>query len=134
MSNEFPFRVDPKNPIAVYAQIQNLVQFAIASGRAKPGDTLPTIRDWSDYLGVNANTVTKALRDLELKGYVTTRRGVGVKVAANAQARCKAEVHEMARRHLKNAVGECAAAGLTNAQIQKIVTSSLASGFQPYGD
>ncbi len=134
MAEKLLFRVNLRGPIAVYMQIQNHVQFAIASGRVKPGETLPSVRDLSAMLGVNANTVTKALRDLELKGLITSRRGIGIKVAENARARCKAEVQDMVRRHLRDAVGECTAAGLTKAQTQQIVASTLGSNYQPYAD
>ncbi len=134
MSGKFSLRVNTKSPIAVYMQIEYHVQFAIASGRIKSGDALPSVRDLSESLDVNPNTVTKAFRDLELKGLVTTRRGIGVRVAENARAKCKGEVLEMVRCHLRTAVGECIAAGLTKAQIKKLAAAALASNHQPYAD
>ena len=134
METRFKFRVNERSPIAVYIQIQNQVQFAIASGRVKSGEALPSVRDLSAMLGVNTNTVTKALRDLELKQLIVSRRGVGVSVAENARARCKADVHDMVRKHLRDAVGECNAAGLTKQQIQKLVAQTLASDYEPYQD
>jgi GntR family transcriptional regulator len=116
----------------VYVQIQNQIRFAIASGRVKSGDALPSVRDLSTMLNVNSNTITKALRDLELKGLIISRRGIGIRVADGARRRCKAEVLDLVRRHLRDAVGQCAAAGLTDAQTRKIVSATLASGYQPY--
>jgi GntR family transcriptional regulator len=119
--------------MAVYRQIENHLQFAIASGRIRAGQALPSVRQLSDALEVNPNTVTKALRDLEIKGLVTTVRGIGVKVAPNAKLQCRKSVQEMVRSHLRNVVGECVAAGLTSAQIRKLVADTLRTGHQPYG-
>lgn len=44
--------------VAVYVQIENHVQFAIASGKLKAGDQLPSVRELSERLDVNPNTVS----------------------------------------------------------------------------
>ena len=77
MREDIEFSVDPEGPIAVYVQIENQIQFAIAAGKLKAMDPLPSVRDMSTSLKVNPNTVTKAYRDLELLGVVITRRGIG---------------------------------------------------------
>ena len=56
--------VDIYSSVAVYVQIENQVQFAIASGKLKPGDRLPSVRELSERIDVNPNTVAKAYRDL----------------------------------------------------------------------
>jgi DNA-binding transcriptional regulator YhcF (GntR family) len=43
--------------VAVYVQIENTVQFAVASGRLKADDQLPSVREASEKLNVNPNTV-----------------------------------------------------------------------------
>lgn len=134
MSEYLDIRINPDGPIAVYVQIENHIQFAIASGRVKSGQTLPSVRDLSESLKVNPNTITKSYRDLELTGLVTTRRGIGVKVAENARALCKKSVADMVRGHLRDAVGECFASGMTQAQIKKIVSETLASDYLPYSE
>lgn len=132
MTSELRFCVDHEGPIAVYIQIENQIQFAIASGSIKQGDPLPSVREMSSMLALNPNTVTKAYRDLELMGLVKTRRGVGVKVSDGARALCKTRVHSMVKQHLRDAVGECTSAGLTAAQIQKITSAAISSGYAPY--
>ena len=132
MTDELRFCVDQESPIAVYVQIENQIQFAIASGSIKHGDPLLSVREMSSMLAVNPNTVTKAYRDLELMGLVRTRRGIGVNVSDNARALCKKRVHDMVKQHLRDAVGECTSAGLTPAQISKITSSVISSGYSPY--
>jgi GntR family transcriptional regulator len=76
---------------------------AIAEGEAKPGERLPPARDLAAILGVNRNTVLRALRDLRDEGLLDFRRGRGVTVsrtppqgAVHPRAR---ELLELARRH-----------------------------------
>jgi len=126
------FCVDLESPIAVYVQIENLVRFEIASGRVGPGETLPSVRDMSNMLGVNPNTVTKAYRDLELLGMVNTRRGVGVTVADQAPKLCRAATWAMVRNHLRDAVAECLAAGIAESEIRDIVSATLQECPPPY--
>ncbi len=132
MPNEVQFSVDQAGPIAVYIQIENQIQFAVASGLIKRGDPLPSVRDLSLQLKLNPNTVTKAYRDLELMGLVKTRQGIGVKVSDGARRLCKKRVTDMVKQHLRDAVGECNAAGFTPAQVRKISSEAISSKYAPY--
>jgi GntR family transcriptional regulator len=80
--------------IAVYVQIENQVRFAIASGKLKAGDQLPSVRELSERLEVNPNTVAKSYRDLEVMGLLYTRRGMGVYVNKGVEAKCRDEVRK----------------------------------------
>ena len=133
MSKNLVFTIDLESTIAVYVQIENQVQFAIASGKLQPGDTLPSVREMSSMLDVNPNTVTKAYRDLELMQLVHTRRGVGVTVSEKAPRLTKERTRAMVLAHLQEAVAECAATGLSAAEIRSAVSETLDNGFSPYG-
>ena len=126
------FAIDTQSPIAVYVQIENLIQFAIASGRLKPGDTLPSVREMSLTLDINPNTVTKAYRDLEILQIVTTRRGVGVAISDKAPKICKEKTIDMVRGHLRDAIAECLAAGLSAADINAMVKTVATARVAPY--
>jgi GntR family transcriptional regulator len=128
----FRFSINVESPIAVYVQIENQVQFAIAAGRYKSGDALPSVRDMSEMLDVNPNTVTKAYRDLEMLGIVHTRRGVGVTVAAKAPKLCLKTTREMVTSHLRDAVAEGLSCGMAGSEIRKIVTGAIDSRLAPY--
>ncbi len=132
MATDVSFSVNIDSPIAVYVQIENQVQFAIAAARIKPGDTLPSVREMSMILGVNPNTVTKAYRDLELLELVHTRRGVGVTVAERAPKLCRDKSRPMVKGHLKDSVAECIACGLSAQDVRAIVTQTIDSGLLPY--
>ncbi len=52
---------------ALYEQVASEIRRAIADGEAKPGERLPPAKDLAAVLGVNANTVFRALRLLATK-------------------------------------------------------------------
>ncbi len=87
----------------LYEQVAAEVRRAIAEGEANPGERLPPARDLAAVLGVNTNTVLRALRLLRAEGLLEFRRGRGVMVAGTPErgavvARAK-ELVQFARRH-----------------------------------
>ena len=74
-------RLDPQNPVPLHEQVAAAIRRAIAEGEARSGERLPPARDLAAVLGVNANTVLRALRQLRDEGVVEFRRGRGVTVA-----------------------------------------------------
>src|SRR5215218_9187399 len=71
------FAIDPDDPTPLYAQLERAIRVAIATGRLKVLDRLPTVRQLAVELRVNANTVAKVYGELERVGVLETRRGVG---------------------------------------------------------
>ena len=76
------FSLSPSHPMPLYAQLTRAIQFAIATGRLRIGEQLPTVRQLAVELRVNANTVAKVYTELERSGILETRRGVGTFVSA----------------------------------------------------
>ena len=71
------FQIDTKHPTPLYHQLERSIKFAIATGRLRIGDQLPTVRQLAVDLRINANTVAKVYAELERVGVLDTRRGVG---------------------------------------------------------
>src|SRR5262245_64376722 len=96
--------LDPRDATPIYAQLERGLRAAIAAGRLRPGDQLPTVRQLAVDLRVNANTVARVYSDLERSGVLETRRGVGSFIRATAdEARSKKE-HERRLRALATRV------------------------------
>jgi len=77
------FTVDSTDPTPLYAQLDRSIRASIASGRLKPGDRLPTVRQLAVDLRINANTVAKVYAELERAGVLATQRGIGTFVREN---------------------------------------------------
>src|SRR5439155_4135831 len=71
------FSVNSADPTPLYAQLERSIRAAIAAGRLKEGDQLPTVRQLAVDLRINANTVAKVYAELERAGVVATQRGIG---------------------------------------------------------
>lgn len=78
-------KIDRSEPTAVFEQVAAEIRRAILNGEAKPGKRLPPARDLADELGVNTNTVLRALRLLRDEGLLDFRRGRGVSVAGTPE-------------------------------------------------
>lgn len=73
--------VSPLNPDPMYKQITDQIKDAIASGGLKPGTKLPSIREMARELKISEITIKRAYSDLENKGFIITRSGLGSYVA-----------------------------------------------------
>jgi len=74
-------KIDRESSTGLHAQVAAEIRRAIADGEAKPGERLPPARDLAAVIGVNTNTVLRALRTLRDEGLLEFRRGRGITVA-----------------------------------------------------
>jgi GntR family transcriptional regulator len=81
----FPVKVDRSDPLALHDQVAAEIRRAIAEGEAGPGERLPLAKDMAAVLGVNKNTVLRALHILRDEGLLDFKRGRGITVAGTAE-------------------------------------------------
>jgi GntR family transcriptional regulator len=81
----FPASIDRSEPIPLHDQVAGEIRRAIAEGEAGPGERLPLVTDIAAILGVNKNTVLRAMHMLRDEGLLEFRRGRGVTVAGTPQ-------------------------------------------------
>ena len=122
-----------ESQIPVYEQIENQVMFAVAGGQLKAGDQLPTVRELSERLSLNPNTVTKAYRDLESMEIVYARRGMGVYIAPGAEGKCRVKVRKHLVQRLYEIVCEAKASNMPELEFWSIVSSAFAETGTLYG-
>src|SRR5882762_1067590 len=96
-------KIDRADPTLLHDQVAAQLRRAIADGEAGPGERLPPARDLAAVLGVNTNTVLRALRMLRDEGLLEFRRGRGITVAGTPErgavvARAR-DLVDFARRH-----------------------------------
>ena len=70
-----PWNLNSDRPI--FLQSVERIQTDIISGKYKPGDKLPSVRDLASEASVNPNTMQKAFSELERTGLVYTQRTAG---------------------------------------------------------
>lgn len=85
ISTMMEVKVDRDDPTQLYEQVAAEIRRAIIDGEARPGERLPPARDLAAVLGVNTNTVLRALRELRDEGLLEFRRGRGITVTGTPQ-------------------------------------------------
>jgi GntR family transcriptional regulator len=100
-------KIDPADPHPIYEQVAAEIRRAIAEGEAKAGERMPLAKDLATVLGVNTNTVLRALRVLRDEGLLEFRRGRGITVAGTPER------------------------GAVMAKVNELVTFGRAQGYRP---
>ncbi len=77
--------VDRSDPMPLHDQVAAEIRRAIAEGEAGPGDRIPQAKDLAAVLGVNTNTVLRALRVLRDEGLLELGRGRAIIVAGTPE-------------------------------------------------
>ena len=119
------FRLDPRSGVPTYLQLVQQVENAIRLGYLRRGDQLPRIRDVVTSLSINPNTVLKAYRDLEQKGLIGARPGLGTFVEAAPETVGLSELTTLRRSLVTGWLREAAATGLDEDGIVALFTSAL---------
>ncbi len=91
-------QVDHESGVPIYAQIIEQIKHVVATGRLKPGDQLPTIRQLAVDLRVNPNTVVHAYHELDSQGVISSQQGRGTFIAAHPD---EGRLAEMRRDRLR---------------------------------
>ena len=108
------FYINPADATPLYAQLTRAIQFAIAIGKLRIGEQLPTVRQMAVDLKINANTVAKVYTELERAGIVETQRGVGTFIRArHFEAKQKREQINELRDFADRVIAEAGAMGVS---------------------
>jgi GntR family transcriptional regulator len=84
-STMFDVKVDRAEAVPLHDQVAAEIRRAIAEGEAGPGERLPLAKDMAAILGVNKNTVLRALHILRDEGLLDFQRGRGITVAGTPE-------------------------------------------------
>lgn len=75
--------IDFNSEEALYVQLRNQIIIGIATANIHEGDSLPSVRQLADTIGINMHTVNKAYTVLKQEGYVKVDRRKGVVIAVD---------------------------------------------------
>lgn len=75
--------IDFKSDEALYMQLRNQIILGIATNRFQEGDSLPSVRQMAETIGINMHTVNKAYTVLKQEGYVKVDRRKGAVIAVD---------------------------------------------------
>lgn len=75
--------IDFNSDEAIYLQIRNQIILGIATSQFREGDSLPSVRQLADVVGINMHTVNKAYTVLKQEGYVKVDRRKGAVISVD---------------------------------------------------
>ena len=112
----FPVKVDRSDSMALHDQVAAEIRRAIAEGEAGPGQRLPLAKDIAAVLGVNKNTVLRALHILREEGLLDFQRGRGITVAGTPQ-------HGAVVKRIRDLVEFCRSQGYRRDEVIAMIES-----------
>ena len=77
-------QIDCNSDEAIYIQLRNQIILGIATSRIQEGDTLPSVRQLADNIGINMHTVNKAYSVLRQEGLLSIDRRKGAVISIDA--------------------------------------------------
>ena len=117
-------QVDVRSRVPIYEQIVNSFKQLTMSGILSPDEKLPSVRDLSQELTINPNTIQKAYQELERQNIIYTKRGQGSFVNPNIQAINKEEKMEDLIEEIKRIIVESMYLGISKEEFLKLITSA----------
>ena len=76
-------KIDFNSEEALYIQLRNQIILGIATAQFREGDSLPSVRQLADSIGINMHTVNKAYTVLKQEGFVKVDRRRGAVIAVD---------------------------------------------------
>ena len=119
------FSIDPSNGVPIYEQIVRQVKFAVAEGVLVGGQMVPSVRQLSNELAINPNTIARAYLQLQEDKVLEPLRGRGVVVRADATALCHKARHSILAGRLGEVLRESLRAGLSVDDVRELFEQQL---------
>ncbi len=110
----------------IYLQLMEDIMSRAVRGELKPGDKIPSARDFAQEKLVNPNTVVRAYQELERIGFIQTRRGLGSFITDD-YTRIDAAREDLASQAIERLLQELRKLGMDNHAIETLVQKKLES-------
>ena len=118
--------IDFNSEEALYIQLRNRVILGIATSELKEGDTLPSVRQLAEDIGINMHTVNKAYTVLKQEGFVRVDRRRGAVVAINAD---RIRDIDQVRQELKVILAKASCKNISRQEVHALIDEI----FEEYG-
>ena len=110
--------------IPVYQQIIQNIKGEIVTGKLKSGDKLPSVRELSEKLMVNPNTLQRVFMELEREGIVYSQRGIG-NFVSETPGLIESLKKTQARKYALRFIGEMQGLGLSFDEVISLIEKTM---------
>ena len=119
-------KIRPESDTPIYLQLRDQIVAGIAAGELKPGDPLPSVREFARDLGVNYHTVNKGYALLRDEGFLNLYGRKGA-VVANPPAADEAFLRDIEEK-LRKMIAEAMSKGMEPGEIARIASALSEEG------
>lgn len=110
--------IDFNSDEALYLQLRNQIIMGIATSQFREGDSLPSVRQLADTIGINMHTVNKAYTVLKQEGYVKVDRRKGAVIAIDTD---RMRVLEELKRELQVILAKSSCKNISKDEIHELI-------------
>ena len=110
--------IDFNSDEALYVQLQNQIIMGIATAMIREGDTLPSVRQLADMVGINMHTVNKAYAILKQEGFIQLDRRRGAVIARDVD---QMNAFEEMKRELKIVLAKGSCKSISREEVHEMV-------------
>lgn len=111
-------KIDFESEEAIYVQLRNQIIMGIATENIREGDSLPSVRQLADNIGINMHTVNKAYSVLKQEGFIKLDRRRGAVIALDVD---KIEAIEKLRRELGVLLAHSICKNVSRSEVHNLV-------------
>ena len=111
-------KIDFQSDEALYIQLRNQIILGIATSTIQEGDTLPSVRQLAEDIGINMHTVNKAYALLRQEGFLTIDRRKGAVVALDVD---KLRALETMKKNLRVLLAKGICENISREEVHQIV-------------
>ena len=120
------FRINRALPVPLRMQLKGVIEYGIACGELGVGETLPSVRELAEEVGVAPMTVSLVYRDLKQDGLIQTRPGAGTYVADSFRARIAAQPSVVAlHRQIDELIDNAFGMGIRSSDVGALISARL---------
>ena len=122
--------IDFNSDEALYLQLRNQIIIGIATSQFQDGDSLPSVRQLAETIGINMHTVNKAYTVLKQEGFVRVDRRKGAVIAVDIdKMRTLAEL----KKELQVILAKSSCKNISKEEIQELI-EEIYEGYAAVGD
>ena len=110
--------IDFNSDEALYLQIRNQIIMGIATAQFQEGDSLPSVRQLADTIGINMHTVNKAYTVLKQEGFVKVDRRKGAVIAIDED---RIRTMDEIRKDLQVILAKSSCKNITREEVHQLI-------------
>lgn len=121
-------KIDIKNGIPIYLQINEQIKLSVLCGRYRSGDRLPSVRELAVELRINPNTVVRAYQMLKDEGIIDSRPGGGNFVLPQENKDMISQSEDIIVKELQAVINKADMFNVARERINKLFQKILSQG------